>query len=371
MKKIIIFNAGSSLYGAERGLLHLLKVLTHGFEITVVLPRDGIVVSKIKNISPDIRVKIFPLPVLRRSLSPLYYIAFFFLSLLHISYFSFYLARNDYDLVITNSLILPLCGITAKCAGKKHICFVREFSPGGYVNRILSLWTRRFCDRIICQSETIRERLFFNEKAEVIYEPLDDREHAVYDPARVREELGLPLEAKIIAVISRIHPTKGQYRFIEEARDYLKDNDDVLVVLAGDISPVTLRNRLYKRKIERLIRLQGLRNVRLLGFRQDIDKVLSLSDVCVFPFEREEPFGIAAAEALSFGKLSFFPKRAGLKEVYELFGMGSDYAVADIFKALTSFSTMPSPGPDRLYIPDRLSFKAYAAGLSATIDSLA
>ena len=77
MKKIIIFNASAALYGAERGLFHLIKVLGDGSQITVVLPHTGPLVEKIRDANPDVEIKIFPLPVLIASLSPLYYIGFF------------------------------------------------------------------------------------------------------------------------------------------------------------------------------------------------------------------------------------------------------------------------------------------------------
>ena len=150
----------------------------------------------------------------------------------------------------------------------------------------------------------------------------------------------------------------------------LRRNNNVIVLLVGDIAPSTLRNRLYKRRIKRLIESSDLGEVRLLGFREDVDKIYSLSDICVFPFQREEPFGIATAESLSFGKSTFFPKRGGLKEVYEIFGMGNDYDVSDIFRTLASFRDMPPPTPASLYIPDALSFKVYSSEISALLQRL-
>jgi len=38
MKKIIIFNPGFSVYGAERGLVNFVKAVKDEFVITVVLP---------------------------------------------------------------------------------------------------------------------------------------------------------------------------------------------------------------------------------------------------------------------------------------------------------------------------------------------
>jgi len=94
------------------------------------------------------------------------------------------------------------------------------------------------------------------------------------------------------------------------------------LLIAGDISYPDPKSTLYKRKIERVIKENRLNNVFLLGYHDDIDRILCMSDICVFPFLREEPFGIAVVEALAFGKQTFYPKAGGLREVYKIFGSG-------------------------------------------------
>ena len=51
MKRILIFNSGGFVYGAEKGLINLVKAIKGKFIITVVLPKRGLLARKLKSIS--------------------------------------------------------------------------------------------------------------------------------------------------------------------------------------------------------------------------------------------------------------------------------------------------------------------------------
>ncbi len=359
MKKIIIFNASSFIYGAERGLLNLIKALKERFEIIVVLPRCGPVEAEIKNISGDISIKRFPLPVLSFSFSPVYLFNFLFFSPLNLFYFIFYIRKHNIDIVCTNSLLLFFPALIAKITKRKHIWFVRELLPNNILNRIGGLIVRRFSDKVICQSNFIKEKLYFSEKSEVIYEPLDSDNYKVYESSVVKREFNLPQDSVVISLISRIHPLKGQYEFIKKMREALARHKNLFIIIAGDITLVIRRNILYKRKIEKLKDENNLKNVIFLGFINDISKIFSLSDICVFPFKREEPFGISAVEALSYGKLTFFPKRGGLREISQIYKAGCEYDMEKIIETVLNFKNIPNKSLQDIFIPDALSFSKY------------
>ena len=367
MKKIIIFNAGSFLYGAERGLINLVKAIKGKFYITVVLSKKGPLEEKLKNISVNIDVKIFPLPILVASFSPFYIVKTILFSILSFIYFIPYVIFRKTDTIVTNSLILFFPAIISKITNKKHIWYIREFTASKFLNKILGLFIKAFSSRIICQSEIINDKLGIKNKAGVVYEPLDSDDYKIYDYFLVRKEFGFPDSSKIVSIISRIHPSKGQYEFIKKFQNILVKRKDIFLLIVGDISCLTAGSRRYKRKIKEIIRKNNLKNVLLLGYRADVDRILSLSDICVFPFRRDEPFGIAVAEALAFGKKTFYPKRGGLKEVYKIFGSGEDLTAGGVSKALFSLESGRPRGMDKLYIPDILSFKVYQDKITGII----
>ena len=359
MKKIIIFNASSFVYGAERGLINLVKTLKERFEITVVLPCRGPIESKIRSISVDIDIKKFPLPVLSFSFSPLYFFNFLFFFPLNLLYFIFYIRKHNFDIVCTNSSLLFFPALIAKITKRKHIWFVREFLPCNILNLTGGLFIERFSDKIICQSDFIKEKLHFSENSEVIYEPLDPDNYKVYEKAAVKREFNLPRDSIVISLISRVHPSKGQYEFIKEMKEILTGHKKLFILIAGDITPANLRNISYKRKIEKLKDKSNLENIIFLGFRRDIDKIFSLSDICVFPFRREEPFGISITESLSFGKLTFFPKKGGLREVSQIYKAGYEYNIEKIIEMVLNFKNIPDKNLQNILIPEALSFSKY------------
>lgn len=359
MKKILIFNAGFSLYGAERGVINFVKAIKDKFSITVVLPKRGLLAEKLKSISADIKIKIFPLPVLTASWSPVYLIKTALLFILNVVYFIFYVIFNKTDIICTNSLLLFSPGIIAKITNKEHIWYIREFFLQSLLNKISGLFVKVFSTKIICQSKAINNKFSIKNGTNIVYEPLSPDDYKIHDYSLARRELNLPAKATVVTIVSRIHPLKGQYEFIEDFLDVLASSQDLFLLIVGDISFLTTKSRYYKRKIEEIIKKNNLKNVFLLGFREDVDKILSLSDICIFPFRREEPFGIAVAEALAYGKRTFYPKSGGLKEVYKIFGSGSDYTIEGVSKALFESRDRRTNSASKLYIPDNLCFKIY------------
>ncbi|MBL7069180.1 MAG: glycosyltransferase family 4 protein [Candidatus Omnitrophica bacterium] len=360
MKRIIIFNSSAFIYGSEKGLLNLIKALRKNFRITVVLPERGPLEERIRRLSPRIEIKRFPLAIISSSLSPFYYIRFGLLSLIDIVYFTFYIIFKDMDIICTNNLLLVFPGIVARITGKRHMWHVREFSSSRFLNSFLGRFIGRFSHTVICQSDTIKDRLRLDDKAKVIYEPLDESDYKIHASGPIKRELDLPADSKIIALISRIHPSKGQLEFIKGIKDGLKKYEDLFLIIVGDISPFNLKNRLYKRRMKDLINKSGLKNVLLLGFREDIDRMLSLSDICVFPFKREEPFGISVAESLAYGKPTFYPRTGGLKEIYDIFKEGEEPDIAKILERVSGLRGCDSKGTERLRIPERISFLRYS-----------
>ena len=363
MRSIVIVNASSFIYGAERGLINLIRALRGEFRITVILPKSGPLTSRLKNDFPDLKIKAFPLPVIMLSYSPFYYLGFFLRTILSISYLAFYVIREDIDIICTNSILLVFSSLVAKITKRRHIWHVREFFSSKRINKCLGFFVNNFSDLVICQSKTIREKLAIKIKSEVVYEPLAEQDYKIYDADIVKKELNLPLDSTVISIISRIHPSKGQYEFLQNIKSVLQDVDNLYLLIAGDITPFTLKNRSYLKAIHDFIDENKLDNVILLGFSQDIDKIFSVSDICVFPFLREEPFGIAVAESLAFGNITFFPKKGGLKEVYDIFKQGYDFDFTSIKEELPRIMNPQTRHKKQVVIPEALSFQKYKSNI--------
>ncbi len=278
--------------------------------------------------------------------------------------------RNEIELVHTNSSLLLPPSIAARITKRVHVWHVREFFTGKFLNLGIGTFIRIFSDIIICQSIAIRNKLFLMEKGKVIYEPLDLNDYKVFNSKSIKKDFNIPDESIVIIIISRIHPLKGQYEFIESLKDIINKNKKLFILIAGDVTPLTLKNRLYKNKIYQLIKDNGFKNVKLLGFRHDISKLLSLADICVFPFLRDEPFGIAVTEALAFGKMSFFPMQGGLKEVYEMFKEGRTFDIAKIIEEVNTHNIQRFNESGSIRVPKILSFPEYKKNISSIVQQI-
>ncbi|MDP8297654.1 MAG: glycosyltransferase family 4 protein [Candidatus Orphnella occulta] len=320
-KKILLFNSGALLYGSEKGLLNIIKALSSDYEITVVLPEEGPLVNILRK--SGIKVKIFPLAILSFSYSPLYYFKFFLFSIVDIIYFSLYVNQHNFDIIYTNNSLIIFPSFIAAFFKKTHIWHIREFFHIGLINRFLAHIIKKFSARIVCQSENIRKTLFPLEesKIKVIYEGLELALPNATSTQNIRTELNISSHTVVMSIVSRIHPHKGQYEFIRSMAAFLSQKDsNAVLLLAGDIAPRNLRTYIYKKKIEKIIQKYNLqKKVLLLGFVKDVRMIFESTDLAIFPIRRNEPFGIALLEALTFPCQVFVSPNPGFDEVISFF----------------------------------------------------
>ncbi|MBN2482699.1 MAG: glycosyltransferase family 4 protein [Candidatus Omnitrophica bacterium] len=362
-KKIIIFNPAANLYGTERGLMNFIKAIGDRFEVTVILPETGPLVEQLRRLPFSCRIKIFPLAILVNSYSPLYYLFFLMYSLLNVGYFTLYIAVKKIDIVCTNSLLIPTPALIAWILKRTHIWYIWEMSPRVALNRLCSRYIQTFSSAIICASHTIKTYLALPDSTKVVYNPIDPAQYRIYAPARARRDLALPQAAIVLTIIARIHPSKGQLEFLRSYHTILKKYPEVILLIVGDIGVKTLRNSMYKKNLLHFIRTHCPNNIRYVGARNDIDKLLSASDICIFPFCRIEPFGIALAEALSFQKRCLFPGSGGFKEIGTLFSQGEELRQDTLEEAILQCRTSKKETVKELFVPFALSVDYYTQAI--------
>jgi glycosyltransferase involved in cell wall biosynthesis len=120
------------------------------------------------------------------------------------------------------------------------------------------------------------------------------------DKDNFRAELGIPKSAKVAVYVGRYAAYKGlDIAFDALKTEVYKHNLYLLFIGHPDLD-VPGTSQMLKR-INSDIDTQGLRdNIRFLGVRNDIDRVMASSDVLVHP-TRTEAFGRSLAEALAAG----------------------------------------------------------------------
>jgi glycosyltransferase involved in cell wall biosynthesis len=170
--------------------------------------------------------------------------------------------------------------------------------------RTLYLGLERVCavftDRLIAVSEpTIQKGLAYRicreEKFALIYNGIDlEKFRRQVDEQKVRSNLGLDSDCKIVGMIARLDMQKNPLDFIRAAAIVLKDYPKVQFLIAGDGS--------LRRECENLIRelnLQG--RFFLLGYRSDVDQIMPMLTLTVLS-SLWEGLPVVFQEAMSAGK---------------------------------------------------------------------
>jgi len=138
-----------------------------------------------------------------------------------------------------------------------------------------------------------------------------------FDPAHfnrpeARSFFGLPHDKKIIGVLGRLDPGKGQEVLLRAIPEVAKHNPDVLLVIAGD---ETAGEPGYKAYLEELSREIGVdRHVKFLPFTDDVPRLMAALDIFVLP-SFSETFGLVVIEAMAMEKPVIATNAGGLPEI--------------------------------------------------------
>ena len=196
--------------------------------------------------------------------------------------------------------------------GVPVLCHVKGFEKYGARER----WAARHVT-LLCMTQAILDACH----AAGVRSP---REHIVYDavdeawltpqrdPAAIRRELGIPLEAPCLGIAGNIQEWKGQ-RVLIDALGLLADRPDVHCVIAGGVHRA---GEAYAEGLRARIAALGLGGrVHLTGFRADIPDVMNAWDIVVHASVRPEPFGRVILEGMLLGKPVIATAAGGVPEL--------------------------------------------------------
>jgi len=329
--KIAILDHSPDLGGAEVTLLTLLRNIDRSrFDVTVIVPSEG-TFSKALGAS-GISVSIVHLPMglirLKRGkafqsllllLSSLFSLQFFILNL------CFYLKKNRFQLVLTNTIKSHLYGSVAA-----RICSIpliwrfhdilspSDFSP--FLIKCIALFGRLFPKKILAVSKVTRDHLAQNGidrgKIDVIFNSVDhERLESPGGFNNIRGEYRLGNGVKLVGCIGRIIPQKGQKVLLSAIPGVLQRYPDAVFLIVGD---TFLKEEAYKKELVEFIEKSGIeKSARLTGFRTDIGNVIQSLDLVIFPSIAPEAFPLSVLEALWLGKPVIASDIGGVKEIIE------------------------------------------------------
>jgi glycosyltransferase involved in cell wall biosynthesis len=116
----------------------------------------------------------------------------------------------------------------------------------------------------------------------------------VEEKQRLRDELGLKKDEKVVGVVGSLYPVKGHKYLLDAIPQILKIHPHTTFLIVG-------RGELELPLKEEVNRCALQNRVRFLGFRDDVSALLSIMDVFVLP-SLSEGLSIALLEAMAAGK---------------------------------------------------------------------
>jgi len=150
-------------------------------------------------------------------------------------------------------------------------------------------WACALADRVVVNAEAVRQRLmregYDGEDITVIHNGIAlDHFRRPADGAALRREMGLPQEAPLVVVASRLTTLKGIEYFLEAAARVASRRHGPIFLVVGDAVSSDPEPSLYRRALERQAQLLGLgTRLRFTGFREDVPQLLQAATVSVLP----------------------------------------------------------------------------------------
>ena len=322
MKKILFIHQSAELYGSDKTLLLLLKNLdTSKFKAVVVLPFDG----PLKEALEQEKIEVVIAPVLklyRKLFTPKNILGFFsdirkafkIINELH--------KKHQFDLIYSNTLAVLLGIMYAWKKNIKHLWHVHEIieKPNLFKKGFIQLLGLQSNSVIVYNSKATQFFWEANEKivkkGMVIWNGLEINfsEVTLTTVSEIRKnKFFIHSNEIVIALVGRISRWKGQMILLEAFNELIQKRTNIKLVFVG--APPPNQENFQEDLEKKIAELQLEKNVIILPFQNEIQKIWQAIDIAVVPSTEPEPFGMVAIEAMLAHKPVIASNHGGLTEI--------------------------------------------------------
>jgi glycosyltransferase involved in cell wall biosynthesis len=333
---VLHLHSSAGLYGADVQLALIVRHLDPDrYRSVVVLPFEGELEAELRATGATVIVQ--NLAVLRRRhLNPAGLAQLAVRTRRDRSGLAEIAHREDARLIHANTSVILGALPAARAAGLPLVQHVREiYDAGGPVWPVFRRRLQR-ASALVCVSKATAAQF---SRAQTIHDGLP-RAPLRSDPGPARAALGLEGSAFAVGVAGRISSWKGQDLLARALAEASLRDIGAMGVIAGDPFPGEERHQ------ERLLALAAELGVsgrlRLVGFRRDVETVLSACDAMCVPSTRPDPFPNSALEAAAAGCAVVAANHGGAPEIVEdgrtglLFEPSDHRALADTLAKLAA-----------------------------------
>jgi len=127
---------------------------------------------------------------------------------------------------------------------------------------------------------------------------------------RIKEELSINEHQDIVLFVGRLIPEKGAFIFLDAAKRICAERGDVCFLFAGGGPSMN--------EIEKIVQADKLQNnIKLLGWRKDVDQLLRSADIFTLPSYYNEGLPVSILEAMACGKPVVTTQHRGCEDAVE------------------------------------------------------
>lgn len=225
--------------------------------------------------------------------------------------------NNAIDLVISNTVNVFQGALAAKLCGVPHYWLIHEFPEKEFAYYLEK------CDFISDYStEIFSVSGNLNYKLQQLF---NGRHIGSFIPYTQISEISLAKGNKTrIVSVGRVNDRKNQLELIKSFGQLQNDgNYEIELVFIGPWDDE------YKKKCQKYIDSQELKNIHFLGFKENPWEYLTDKDICVFT-SAQETFGLVYVEAILKGLPVILSDNLGHKTAFDIFKIGSMYHLGNI-----------------------------------------
>lgn len=313
--RLLVAHPSPDLYGSDRQLVVTIEAaMAAGWAVSVFLPERGPLSTMLQE--QGVRVETLGFPVLRRAvLTPAGFARFALATLIALTRLVRLLRRLRPDLVLVNTLTIPVWLVAARFASIPVMCHVHEAEEN------VSLAARRVLTVPLVMARTVvansgtTERVlrtaipFLHKRITMIHNGVPGPQEEVQEPRRRDDG-----EQARLAVVSRLSPRKGIHVALEAVAMLRGEGRDVMLSVCG--TPY-VGYEWYEEKLrERAASADISGSISFLGYVSPTWRVLGDADVVLVP-SFGESFGNVAVEAMAARRPVVVTGTQGLLEIVE------------------------------------------------------
>ncbi len=310
MNTILFVDHAAAIGGAENSLLSLLEGLDRSRWTPHLACAGGELARQAA--ARDVPIHILPMFTLRR-LRPRPW-----LRTVHALAW-----RIEADLLYANTARAALFAAPAALIARRPLVwhmrdysFVESGPPWAWLDGLLKRLVGGCAAEVVANSHSVAARIPVGDRVRVVHNGIDpDRYDPLLDQGEARERLGMPRDRRVVGMLGRVRPWKGQETFLRMAALVIEQDAGVDFVVAGG-DPFAVGDS-YAAGLRRLVEELGIADrVTFSGHLEDVRPALAAMDVYVHPGE-PEPFGLVNLEAMAMEKPVVAFAHGALPEIVE------------------------------------------------------